>query len=399
MRIYKHKYTDKAGGKREVKKYRIELRDHLNIIRRFPAFTDKDSSADLGKQIERLVACKGAGEQPDLQLSRWLEGIPSKLRDRFAEIGLLDRSRAAAGKPLSEHIADFEQSISPTDELSKTAKQTANRVRRIVKDCLFRTWRDVSGDRVDGYIRKELPGVSPQTASHYVKAFRQFCRWLKSKKRIGEVPTISKVKVPRTVERAFELEEFRRLLDVTITGPVLYGMSGPERYLCYIVAAETGLRRGELRSLTPASFDFNDNSAFVSGKNTKNNDDAVQRLTEKTLGLIRDFIRGKMPNVQLFNIHDKSSRMIQGDCEAAGIEVENNKGKIKFHTLRHSCGSFLAAQGIHPKVIQKIMRHKDINLTMDRYCHLLSGQVDAAMDLMPDFSQQSQKATGTDVKS
>ena len=46
-----------------------------------------------------------------------------------------------------------------------------------------------------------------------------------------------------------------------------------------------------------------------------------------------------------------------------------------FHALRHTTGSWLAANGVRPKVIQEIMRHGDINLTMTRYGHTLRGRV------------------------
>jgi len=37
-----------------------------------------------------------------------------------------------------------------------------------------------------------------------------------------------------------------------------------------------------------------------------------------------------------------------------------------FHALRHTTGSWLAAAGVHPKVAQAVMRHRDINLTMGK---------------------------------
>jgi len=82
MRVFRTSYRDKKTGEtKQVRKWYIELRDHMQTTRRFPAFTDKKQSEDLGRQIERLVSYKVSGEQPDPQLSRWLEGIPDKLRD------------------------------------------------------------------------------------------------------------------------------------------------------------------------------------------------------------------------------------------------------------------------------------------------------------------------------
>jgi len=93
------RYKDRSGKKRQTKNWYVELTDHLRIPQRFPAFEDKRQSELLGRQIERLVNYKVAGEQPDAQLSRWLEQIPPRLRNKLVKIGLLDSKRAAAGKP------------------------------------------------------------------------------------------------------------------------------------------------------------------------------------------------------------------------------------------------------------------------------------------------------------
>ncbi|MFH1613771.1 MAG: tyrosine-type recombinase/integrase [Planctomycetota bacterium] len=93
--------------------------------------------------------------------------------------------------------------------------------------------------------------------------------------------------------------------------------------------------------------------------------------------------------------------MIRADCKDAGIDCEDNGyGKIDFHSLRHTTGSFLAASGVHPKVAQAIMRHSDINLTMSIYTHTLIGQESQAIDDLPDLSvpslqKQQSVATGT----
>jgi integrase len=161
--------------------------------------------------------------------------------------------------------------------------------------------------------------------------------------------------------------------------------------MLYILACETGLRRRELCSLTPASFDFKNSCVFVRGDDTKNGAEAVQHFTPGTSQLLQAFTKGKMPGVQLFPMGLATGEMIQYDCKAAGVEIENHRGRLNFHSLRHTTGSYLAAQGVHPKQIQEIMRHSTIDLTMSRYTHLLSGAKQAAVNQMPDFTQDDQK--------
>ncbi|UCF00257.1 MAG: tyrosine-type recombinase/integrase, partial [Planctomycetota bacterium] len=69
-----------------------------------------------------------------------------------------------------------------------------------------------------------------------------------------------------------------------------------------------------------------------------------------------------------------------------------------FHALRHTCGTLLAAAGVHPKTAQEIMRHSDIRLTMDYYTHFMTGQEHKAVESLPNLGGQidSKRTTGTD---
>jgi len=45
--------------------------------------------------------------------------------------------------------------------------------------------------------------------------------------------------------------------------------------------------------------------------------------------------------------------------------------KIRIHDLRHTCATLLLAQDVHPKVVQEILGHSQITLTLDTYSHVL----------------------------
>src|SRR5215203_3849867 len=42
---------------------------------------------------------------------------------------------------------------------------------------------------------------------------------------------------------------------------------------------------------------------------------------------------------------------------------------IRFHDLRHTCATLLLGRGVHPKMVQHLMGHASIQLTLDRYSH------------------------------
>ena len=55
---------------------------------------------------------------------------------------------------------------------------------------------------------------------------------------------------------------------------------------------------------------------------------------------------------------------------------------MRFHDLRHSAATLLLSQGTHPKVVQELLGHSQIAVTMDVYSHVLpTFQQEAMADL------------------
>jgi integrase len=44
---------------------------------------------------------------------------------------------------------------------------------------------------------------------------------------------------------------------------------------------------------------------------------------------------------------------------------------IRWHDLRHTCATLLLSRGTHPKMAQHLLGHASIQLTLDRYSHLI----------------------------
>ena len=53
---------------------------------------------------------------------------------------------------------------------------------------------------------------------------------------------------------------------------------------------------------------------------------------------------------------------------------------MRFHDLRHSAATILLAMGVHPKVVQEILGHAQISMTMDTYSHMLPSMQREAME-------------------
>ena len=65
--------------------------------------------------------------------------------------------------------------------------------------------------------------------------------------------------------------------------------------------------------------------------------------------------------------------------EAAGLQP------ITLHECRHTFASLMIAAGENPKAIQTFMGHATIQMTFDRYGHLMPGSRDQARARMDDY--------------
>jgi len=385
--VFKRKYTKVVDGKRvkkQSKKYYTRLTDADGIKRTIPLFRDKTASQQRAAQLQKEI--------------------------ELARAGVIDRFKEHRKRPLAEHLEDFKQSLLAKCNTEKHANQTVYRIKRIFQGCKFANWNDIQPSKVQSYLaglRSAKDSISAKTFNYYLKASKQFCKWMVQDRRAGESPlehlqTVKSTDDERRQRRALEPDEVRRLLDAAKATPQRFGMTGYQRAILYRLAVETGLRASELHSLKVSSFDFTECTVTVEAAYSKNRKQSQLPLRQDTVVELQGCLAGKLPTAKAFNLPDKTAKMLRADLVNAGIDYIDDSGRIvDFHSLRHTCGSFLAASGVHPKVAQSIMRHRDINLTMSRYTHVLRGQESEAVANLPDLSLPSSKrqkavATGTD---
>jgi integrase len=64
------------------------------------------------------------------------------------------------------------------------------------------------------------------------------------------------------------------------------------------------------------------------------------------------------------NLHNRSFKPL---LRRAGLP------DIRFHDLRHTCASLLLTRGTHPKLVQELLGHATVSITLDTYSHVLPG--------------------------
>lgn len=53
---------------------------------------------------------------------------------------------------------------------------------------------------------------------------------------------------------------------------------------------------------------------------------------------------------------------------------------MRFHDLRHSAATLLLAMGVHVKVVQELLGHSNVLITLNTYSHVLPSLHEKAMD-------------------
>ncbi|WP_436715081.1 site-specific integrase [Roseiconus lacunae] len=328
--------------------------------------------------------------------------------------GVIDTS----DENLAKHAAtDFESHVNAFIQFRATKGGTEDhreRMRKHIEE--FRVaggWKkitDIDADDVAKHVKTlKDQGSSARTIQNRLQSIKSFSRWLANhhRLRVNPLSTISKPdpKSDRRHERRMlhpdEWPWFQQAVDSA--AGVVNGMTGAERSLLYRTAVQTGLRASELASLTPGKLILQSESPHVLCKaaGTKNKKPAKQYVDTELASDLGELVKKRGKKQPVFGIVNPNelSRGLESDlAKARSLWLEslpekeaseasesdfltktNHEGEhLVFHSLRHTCGAWLAIAGEHPKIVQTVMRHGTITLTMDTYGHLFPGQTEQA---------------------
>ncbi len=207
-------------------------------------------------------------------------------------------------------------------------------------------------------------------------------------------------------------------------GNVLHGTTGLERCLLYDTAIQTGLRASELLSLTRGSLELNDERPHivVKASHTKNKTTARQYISLELAEALRRHVERKTTAAPVFSPPSRYvlSSLLREDLAKARklwlsemksdperyaarersdfLQEINEAGeKLDFHALRHTCGSWFILAGENINVVQQVMRHSTVTLTVGCYGHMRPGATaDAVLRLRSIQAPRVMANTGTD---
>ncbi len=367
-------------------------------------------------------AAEALGRAEDTEEMERRRGLVDPRQER-----LVQESR----RPLDGPLTDYEAKLRAANCDPKHVATTLAYIRTIAEAAGFSTAGDISADGVNAYAADLGKKRSVRTVQAHLTAIKGFSKWLSEHGKLAHDPLAS-VKRPdpksaRKRERRMLLpEEWDWLRVVTLAeGVERFGMESRERVLLYATAIQTGLRSGELRSLTRGRLYLDAEPPFITCKagSTKNKKDCRQYIHEALATELLDNFGRKSPGAPAFAMPHKFdvAAMLRADLDAARrawltvvdsdpqerlrreqsdfLAAVNHEGEtLDFHALRHACGAWLAMSGAHPNAVQAVMRHSTITLTMDTYGHLFPGQEAETVARLPEMlgdGPLALRATGT----
>jgi integrase len=400
-----------------AKKYVLFYQDADGKRKKKTLATDKTVSQRIAREIENRVALRR-------------EGLIDAKDESY---------KAHASRPLAEHLSAWKESLESRGATPKYIGSTLTRIRRLV--ALIRGAKLADIDPPKATKRSELPryeaalarwadqgrlseldadrvqkalatlrndGRSAQTCNHYLASVMAFGNWCYDTHRLKEDPIrgVKRFNVKedrRHDRRTLSLDELHRVIRAAQQGPVVMGLPGPTRALCYRLAASTGLRYSEIASIKPASFDWRAPSVTVEAAYTKNGEPATLRLREDLADDLRPFVATLPADTPVFPLPDnKGAEILRSDLAAAGIEYQDASGLFfDFHALRCQMATLADQAGVSPRVVQRLMRHSSLELT-DRYTRPRVAEIEAAASRLPSLKPEREHPetavmTGTDA--
>lgn len=350
----------RRGDGRWCGKYAVELPTGQRKTRYVYAKTKKEAAAKLRAALaERdagLVYDDGSltvGEY----LDKWLEAVSGTVKART-----LERYEMAVKPHLQPALGDL-----------RLGRLTPLQVQAFY------------GEKLDAGLSARSVQILHATL---YKALKQAVRWRLVPRNVCE--DVDPPRALRKEVRPLTAEQARSLLEAASSDPL---------EALYVLAVTTGMRQGELLGLKWEDVDLEASSVRVrrtvwKGEASAPKTNAARRqvaLPDTAVRALRKHRERAAGDSWVFasstgdrplgrhNLHNRSWILLR---ERAGLPET-----VRFHDLRHTAATLLLGRGVHPKLVQSLLGHASIEITMNTYSHVMpemSGATARAMDAALD---------------
>lgn len=239
---------------------------------------------------------------------------------------------------------------------------------------------------IENYFRDlQTEGFKPTTLQKHKSVLEQLFTYAKELRIIehSPVPRLRVAKNNSAEHTTWSIKEVHEFLS-TIKGQPLY--------MPVLLAAMTGMRAGEILALKWKDIDFDTHMLTVN--KSKDYDGTLKAPKNKSSRRPINLTSFVVAELQAHRLEQKKAKLQYGMdyyksdfiCTLAdGKPMSCNyltttfKRKVRqykfvvlrFHDLRHTFATISLTNGVHAKVVQEILGHSSIKVTMDTYSHVL----------------------------
>ena len=178
----------------------------------------------------------------------------------------------------------------------------------------------------------------------------------------------------------------------------------------YVLSLTWGLRIGECLGLKWSDIDFDAGTLRVNRQlqrireggglvfsEPKNASRRTIDLPQKALEALRSHRKRQLEEEKLKASSHKDSDVVFATGKGTPLDAQNIVNRhfkpmlrsaslpsIRWHDLRHTCATLLLGRGVHPKLVQHLLGHASITMTLDRYSHWIPSMGRHAADGMDE---------------
>ena len=280
-------------------------------------------------------------------------------------VGLIasKKAREAAGTPLTTHLGFYKRELTTAGCVKRYVQGVENYAGTLMKECKWEYFKDINAEAFQNWRQRQKK--SPKTLNEYLVAMRAFLKWAQ---RLGYITrnSLEKVELLRVqgrqkrARRAYMPEEIQRLLAVA-----------GRRVPIYLLAALTGIRRGEIKKLRWADVNLDSNTPKITvpANISKNHyEDALPLHPDLVAALKKIKPALCEPERLIFKGLFPGYIQFYADLKAAGIDWEDHgDGRLDFHSFRVTYCTQLAPGTPSERVRMALMRHRDPKQTAKTY--------------------------------
>jgi integrase len=187
-------------------------------------------------------------------------------------------------------------------------------------------------------------------------------------------------------------------LDNDQTREFLDAARGQKHEALYVLSLTCGLRMGESLGLRWSDIDFDKGTLRVNRQlqrmrkdgdrpgrlvfsEPKNASRRTIDLPQRAIEALRSHRKHQLEEMQRASSYEDSD-LVFATRKGTPLDAQNIVNRyfkpllkrtglapIRWHDLRHTCATLLLGRGVHPKLVQHLLGHASITMTLDRYSH------------------------------